>query len=693
MKTSIYARVSSEDQAERKTIESQVEFATKYCDLHKLEIADWYKDDGITGTLPLEERPEGARLLQDAKAGKFNLLLVYRLDRLGRSARVILNAVHELEQAGVKIRSMTEPFDTGDPSGRFLLTILAGVADLERETILERLWHGANRAARDGKWLGGIIPFGYKVNDEKHLEINEKSLPGVNMSEADVVRLVYKMVAEEGCSTIKVADYLNALGVPPAYVKDGRKVKKGKRKENTAGIWRPGRIRNIIVNSTYKGIHLYGKRTDKQRELIPRKVPAIVSEEIWEKAQETLKHNQIHSKKNSKRNYLLTGLIKCNVCGQNYHGISYAPRAGRNRNELSYYQCNGKITYRGPLKGKCKSKNVPRKWLEDLVWKDCVNFIRNPGEALKELAASMEQKKSQRASFEAERDAVQKSIYGKEFERESILDLYRKKIISHEDVEKQLQKISKENEYLRRRIQELQQQIDTEAGMENQFDTVQELLVTLREKLKEDPPFEVKKEIVRTLVENIEVRTIFEEDDDGNECPKKARIIIKYRFVKDVIRTGKRAENNLDTLNMYLEKCIPLPSVTHEPPEGDSPGARLRQTRISKDMTIRSLAEAAGLTPETISYIESGRNLPSLSTLRKLSEALRVSICYLGCFEKLPKNTLGQRITKGRLYTGMTKEELARLIGVDPTTILRWERDGNQPSDEHLKKLKQFIKI
>jgi site-specific DNA recombinase len=241
MKVAVYARVSSEDQAERGTIENQLEFARKYCDLHQLDIFDWYKDDGVTGTIPLEQRPEGRRLLEDAQAGRFELLLIYRLDRLGRSARIILNAVYDLEQYGIKIRSMTEPFDTSDPSGRFLLTVLAGVADLERETILERMWHGANRAARAGKWLGGIVPYGYRVNEDGYLEINEDPLPGMDMSEADVIRLIYRLVAEEGYSTIKVADYLNALGVPPSYTKDGRQIKRGKRKVNTAGIWRCNR--------------------------------------------------------------------------------------------------------------------------------------------------------------------------------------------------------------------------------------------------------------------------------------------------------------------------------------------------------------------------------------------------------------------------------------------------------------------
>ena len=71
-----------------------------------------YADDGISGTVPLEHRPEGSQLLKDARLGKFDQLLIYRLDRLGRDTRLILNAVADLEKLGVRVRSMTEEFDT-----------------------------------------------------------------------------------------------------------------------------------------------------------------------------------------------------------------------------------------------------------------------------------------------------------------------------------------------------------------------------------------------------------------------------------------------------------------------------------------------------------------------------------------------------------------------------------------------------
>jgi len=102
-------RVSTEEQRDRETIEIQREFLDQYCGLYEVEVAGVYADDGISGTIPLHERPEGRRLLEDAKAGLFDVVLVYRLDRLGRSLLVIVDAHDRLEATGVSLRSATEP--------------------------------------------------------------------------------------------------------------------------------------------------------------------------------------------------------------------------------------------------------------------------------------------------------------------------------------------------------------------------------------------------------------------------------------------------------------------------------------------------------------------------------------------------------------------------------------------------------
>ena len=108
----------------------------------------------MSGTIPLHERPEGKRLLDDAKAGKFGTVLVYRLDRLGRSLLVIVDAHDRLQAAGVSLRSATEPIDTSNPSGRLIFQMLASFAEYERGTIRERTQAGLHRAFRDGKHTG-----------------------------------------------------------------------------------------------------------------------------------------------------------------------------------------------------------------------------------------------------------------------------------------------------------------------------------------------------------------------------------------------------------------------------------------------------------------------------------------------------------------------------------------------------------
>lgn len=529
MRTAIYARVSSDDQAERGTIENQLEFARKYCDLHRIGTALWYKDDGVTGTVPLESRPAGSQLLADAKAGLIEVLLVYKLDRLGRSARVVLNSVYELEQYGVKVKSMTEPFDTGDASGRFTLTILAGVADLERSNVLERMWHGANRAARDGRWLGGIVPFGYLVNDAGYLEVNEDNLPGLDLSEAGVIRMIYALLAEQKFSTIKVADYLNALGIPPSYIKDGRQVTKGKRKENTSGQWLPGRVRNMIVNTTYMGIHEYGKRSAKKRETIKREVPAIVSPEMWTRAQAVLKDNLIEATRNAKRHYLLRGLIKCGCCGLTYTGTAYSGPGGAPK---AYYVCNGKMSYRGPLQGKCTSKNLPAEWIEDMVWSDCVNFIDNPGEALCQFSQGMSDQKTVKFSLLSEKTLIEKALHEKGVEKQSILDLYRRKLITNADVEQQLDKITREGNALAERLKDLSSKMAEEINLVEQFDSAESLLFGLKEKIAGEPQFETRREVVKTLVKEVLVTT-----KAGPDGRPSAELQIRYVFSNDTPRT------------------------------------------------------------------------------------------------------------------------------------------------------------
>jgi site-specific DNA recombinase len=152
--SSIYLRVSTEEQRERQSIETQRELAERYCALHSLAIHRIYADEGLSGAVPVALRPETRRFIEDVRLHRFDQLLVYKLDRLGRDARLILNAVDELGGDGVRVRSMTEEFDANTAPGKLMLTMLSGFAAHEREVIRERSVAGTNRVAESGSLDG-----------------------------------------------------------------------------------------------------------------------------------------------------------------------------------------------------------------------------------------------------------------------------------------------------------------------------------------------------------------------------------------------------------------------------------------------------------------------------------------------------------------------------------------------------------
>lgn len=534
----VYCRVSSEEQEQNQNIKNQISAIKTFVDLQKsdgskLEIKDWYLDDGVSGTIPLERRHAGAKLLLDASDGKFNIVLVWKLDRLARKPSITLNTIETLEGYGIGVRSITEAFDASTPAGRLMLNMLASFAGFERDNIVERSIEGTNRRAREGQWLGGIIPYGYEVVGKKkdaRLVVSEKVIPNHSISESDVVRMIYGKLVDGNESCVKIADELNALGIPPAYTKDNRQLQRtmaeGKRKVNTAGIWRPARIRNMVVNPVYKGLHIYGKRSQKQRELISRTVAAIVSEQDWEKAQQTLRANRLLSDRNAKEKYLLRGLVKCGLCGLTYTGCTYhSSQGGRKR----YYRCNGKTAYRGPYQGKCQGKAVNADALEEAVWKEIEKTLLNPNITLERLNQKYLNQEKRSAVLEAEKALVEKSVMSKKGEKERMLDVYRRQLISINDLESQLVKIAGEEKSLSVRLDELQSSAREQERVEEKLNKAGELIQKLQEVLKNPLPWKVKRKVVQLLVWEVRVDTVVQDNK------RKAEIVLTFAFDENML--------------------------------------------------------------------------------------------------------------------------------------------------------------
>jgi site-specific DNA recombinase len=158
VRPALYARVSSEEQRERESIQTQIEVAQRTAEREGVKLIEVYKDDGVSSSIVLSERADGKRLLRDAKSGRFDVLWVYKLDRLERDTKSALIAAHYLESVGVTLRSLTEPFDNSTPAGRFMFSMLVSAAQLEKDNIRERAMDGTRRAMRNGRIAGGHVP-------------------------------------------------------------------------------------------------------------------------------------------------------------------------------------------------------------------------------------------------------------------------------------------------------------------------------------------------------------------------------------------------------------------------------------------------------------------------------------------------------------------------------------------------------
>jgi site-specific DNA recombinase len=528
MPVAIYARVSTEEQRERHSIDTQLNFGDRVCDLHKLSLVRVFPDNGVSGTVPLERRPEGSQMLAAARRGEFDQLLIYKLDRLGRDTRLILNAVADLEKLGVRVRSMTEEFDTSTATGKLMLTMLSGFASHEREVIRERSVAGTNRVAEAGAWMGGIVPYGYRKVGEKRdarLVVSDEIIAAYGMSESDVIRLIYRLAAIERRSCFYIADRLNELRVPCAYQRDDRLLLRGKRKQRTSGIWRPSRVRNIIVNPTYKGLHQFGKRTsNKSRPLITRSVPTIVDEKTWDKAQANLRAHQLYAPRSATHEYLLRGLIKCACCGLTFSAVTNLRRDGKREH---YYRCNGKQVARGlfGVKGqRCPSKGVRGGNLEAIVWRDVEDFLRSPGRVINNLQTRLRGEASDIVKNRARVEYLQGLQEAKASERSKVVALFRKGRLNDSELDQQLSDIDREAEGLSSQLEALKRKLGSACANEAALEDTEALLTRLRKRLDESLSSEQRRQLVELLVGGIQIETI-------RSGPKPENIVtVTYRF-------------------------------------------------------------------------------------------------------------------------------------------------------------------
>ena len=210
-----YERVSSDDQKLRETIKNQTEQIARSLQMTEgVRLVNRYADDGVSGTIPMAKRPGGRRLMEDAAKRLFDEVWVFKIDRLGRDDIDPLVVWRELESYGIRVHSVSEGV-----SDIFSYHIHVAMAAEEHGKFLERSKAGMQRAVKEGRFPGGICPMGYEVQGRKHeakIVISSRII-WKDWTVADLVAYIYDLLAIQGWSCVRIAEHLNALGVPTAY--------------------------------------------------------------------------------------------------------------------------------------------------------------------------------------------------------------------------------------------------------------------------------------------------------------------------------------------------------------------------------------------------------------------------------------------------------------------------------------------
>jgi site-specific DNA recombinase len=396
------------------------------------------------------------------------------------------------------------------------------------------------------------------VDRAARLVVSEEEIDGLGMSEAGVVRQMFAMSANDGATCIEIAKRLNDLRVPTTYTRDGREVLRGKRREKTSGLWSSSRVYNMLIETTYKGIHTWGKRGSKNRvkgaehTTIERAVPAIVDADTWQRAQVTLRNNALSRPDVERRKYLLRGLIKCSECGRTFIGsVSQGRLASRlSPEELEgaevrdglvlrpYYMCAGKIaTHRksletGKLSPKCTSGHLRGVEAEAAVWEQVKEFIQSPDAILSELAAKLAERGGDAALVEAELARIEAEVAERDAQRAMLFRLFRKGSMSESDLERQLAETVEEEKVLNDEAERLRGAAKLAGGAKATLNAVRGFLGRLEAKLAAEdgePGWATKRRLIEALVERIGISSQVDPSDTRGRR-RVHTLRIKYNF-------------------------------------------------------------------------------------------------------------------------------------------------------------------
>ncbi|TYR75539.1 recombinase family protein [Rossellomorea vietnamensis] len=345
MRIACYLRVSTSEQAdEGYSIAAQKNRLEAFCTSQGWDIVRWYIDEGISAKDT--KRPELQSMLNGVRKKVFDVVLVYRLDRLTRSVLDMYQLLQEFEQHNVKFKSATEVYDTTTATGRLFLTLIASLAEWERQNLGERVSFGMEEKAKQGKWTVSTPPFGYSKEGEE-LVINE--------SEAALVRRIYRTYLEGSKGMSKIAMELTQAGY----------------RTNSNSLFTAARLKYILTNPIYIGTLRYNYRVNTENYFeVENAAPPIIDKEDFERVQALVDQRAVLHPRHATSPYIFSTALRCQRCRSRFSSrFSQTKRKGTTYVSRQY-MCIGK------KQGICDMPNISQNFLEIqfLKWLESINF-------------------------------------------------------------------------------------------------------------------------------------------------------------------------------------------------------------------------------------------------------------------------------------------------------------------------------
>ena len=508
----IYARVSSEQQVQAHTIDSQVAALREKVTGDGLELTQELEfiDEGYSGSTLV--RPALERLRDIVAGGVVDRLYVHSPDRLARKYAYQVLLVDEFRRSGVEVVFVNRELGQ-TPEDDLLLQVQGMIAEYERAKIIERNRRGRRHAARSGSVnvLSGA-PYGYRYVTKN--EGGGQARYEIAIDEARVVRQIFAWVGREGVTIGEVCRRL---------AKAGEQTRKGKAFWDRSVVW------GVLKNPAYIGEAGFGKtrtgplrprlRGPRGRPVQPRRassvfdvareewiripVPALIEKEVFEAAQEQLRENQRQMRERSRgATYLLQGLLVCKICRYAFSGklISKKAAKGKRRN-YGYYRCIGTDAYRFGGQRVCDNHQVRTDLVELAVWQEVRMLLEHPDRVTEEYRRRLEPKtNSTQTGIAAVEARLSKLRYG----LARLIDSYADGLIDKSEFEPRIKDLRERSARLERQAKELVDHATMESELRLIVSSLEQFMSSVKGGL-EQADWMTKRDIIRALVRRVEV--------------------------------------------------------------------------------------------------------------------------------------------------------------------------------------------